>query len=43
MLEQVSYELSRAVGGADWKELYTMSGIGGTARRSALVGVPCDP
>ena len=43
MLEQVSYELYRAVGGVDWKELYTMSGIGGTARRSALVGVPCDP
>jgi hypothetical protein len=43
MLERVSYGLPRAVRGADWEGLYTMPGIGETARRGALVGASCDP
>lgn len=43
MLERMSYGLPRAVRGVDWEELYTMSGIGLTARWGALTGASCDP
>lgn len=40
MLERMPYGLPRAARGVDWEELYTISGIGRTARRVLSLELP---